>query len=1050
MSESHLDPAFVLEHSAHVRALAQRLVFDSAAADDLEQETWLAALANAPRHLDSPRGWLARIASRRVVNDWRSETRRQAREQSRAKPEAVASSEELLEREELRAGIVRAVLALEEPYRGALVAQFLEERTPRDAAEARAVPVETHRTQVKRALEVLRARLQREHGSAYGVFQLALVRDLRLEPPVWATVKAAGAAIAVGGLSLWTTQLAGAAVLVVLLALGITRPWESADSPSAGDAGAAPRATLDRVPAVVSPDSGPARPPSSGRTSVPMTPLVSAIARTSAESAVRARVVDGSGRPLAGARATLTARGLPGETGASAAPVYEAESDADGVVRVVMPSPAGGFAVLLVDGGPYRTLGEVRFDPLGLDPLLPGEHDAGEIVLHAAGRIAGRVVSGGAALPNVGVRPSTEPSERRGARSGPDGHFSLDHLPPGTGRLEFALEGYLRRAEPVDVATGAVLDLGVVELEPAPSIECLLVDDAGVPVEGVWVTAGPVGSSGGGAARSAADGRLRIFVERSVPHDLELERDARFFPWGGPSAPGARVTPGDPELRIVLERIPLTRFRVVASDGGQPLAEFGLAIRPGPVASRESDSAEYAPGWPAVGAHPGAELELPAAPGAHEAYVAAPGFVPQVAPVLHDVPGTPVQTLRLEPGARVRGRLVQAGVVVPSAQVRLERALVPLGPAPRVPGRVELGRTHRWDLASFPGRARTFVTGADGTFAFDDLAAGTYELTVVLDGAIRHTRDLLPVAARADVDLGDVRLERGATIAGRLEAGSSSPVGWMVAVQGREPVRVEREDGHFVLERLSPGETVVRWHRSDTIGLEEVHSASKSERELRLVLAEGETRDVVLDASAVAPARVELVVRVDGEPLANGVVRVARREGSTTQIDGGGRTDARGTWSTRVRPGLEIAVQVQSPEGLPLASTGPWIATAGEERRIDLAPQTGEVVIEFPASYVLPDTGSVQANLSAPDGPSFLGSGPRWDRVPPTDGTSSRAWTGRRLALGRCAAGDWTLTATVFQRVPNGDRSWRHELLLPRLERDIRVRPGEVTVVEMR
>src|SRR5262245_13744230 len=63
-----------------VRRLARSLVADENAADDLEQETWLAAVENPPRHAGSVRGWLATVLHRGAGRGRRDAFRRDRRE----------------------------------------------------------------------------------------------------------------------------------------------------------------------------------------------------------------------------------------------------------------------------------------------------------------------------------------------------------------------------------------------------------------------------------------------------------------------------------------------------------------------------------------------------------------------------------------------------------------------------------------------------------------------------------------------------------------------------------------------------------------------------------------------------------------------------------------------------------------------------------------------------------------------------------------------------------------------------------------------------------
>ena len=58
---SRPDEQSLVEHRGFVEALARRLVFDQHLADDLVQETLLAAMRNPPRERKAMRGWLARV-----------------------------------------------------------------------------------------------------------------------------------------------------------------------------------------------------------------------------------------------------------------------------------------------------------------------------------------------------------------------------------------------------------------------------------------------------------------------------------------------------------------------------------------------------------------------------------------------------------------------------------------------------------------------------------------------------------------------------------------------------------------------------------------------------------------------------------------------------------------------------------------------------------------------------------------------------------------------------------------------------------------------------
>ena len=161
-------PESLLAHADFVRALARRLVLDEHQAEDVAQETWLAALEKPPRAVGAVRSWLATVTRNFARLAMRGESRRAARERVAARPEGAPSAEEIVEWEGVRRRVVEAVLSLELPYRDVILCRFYEELPPRDIATRLGLPVETVKTRLKRGLEQLRARLDGELGAGDG------------------------------------------------------------------------------------------------------------------------------------------------------------------------------------------------------------------------------------------------------------------------------------------------------------------------------------------------------------------------------------------------------------------------------------------------------------------------------------------------------------------------------------------------------------------------------------------------------------------------------------------------------------------------------------------------------------------------------------------------------------------------------------------------------------------------------------------------------------------------------------------------------------------
>ena len=154
----------LIEHQAFLRALARGLLADPEAAEDVVQETWLAALTRAPAAPDSLRAWLARVARNAALNLRRGERRRAARERASAREEAAPLESEVAERLAEQARVAEAVRALREPYRTTIFLRYAEGLPPREVARRLGVPVETVRSQQKRGLAELRRRLERDLG----------------------------------------------------------------------------------------------------------------------------------------------------------------------------------------------------------------------------------------------------------------------------------------------------------------------------------------------------------------------------------------------------------------------------------------------------------------------------------------------------------------------------------------------------------------------------------------------------------------------------------------------------------------------------------------------------------------------------------------------------------------------------------------------------------------------------------------------------------------------------------------------------------------------
>jgi DNA-directed RNA polymerase specialized sigma24 family protein len=101
-----------------MRRLARQLVSE-AGADDVVQESWLAAARRSPEAQPPPRRWLARVVGNFARMHLRGDERRRSyeRELALAAPVEAPSNEVLLARMQTQRLVAELVMELDEPYR---------------------------------------------------------------------------------------------------------------------------------------------------------------------------------------------------------------------------------------------------------------------------------------------------------------------------------------------------------------------------------------------------------------------------------------------------------------------------------------------------------------------------------------------------------------------------------------------------------------------------------------------------------------------------------------------------------------------------------------------------------------------------------------------------------------------------------------------------------------------------------------------------------------------------------------------------------------------
>ncbi|HZN39680.1 MAG TPA: sigma-70 family RNA polymerase sigma factor [Planctomycetota bacterium] len=183
MNPARQPPEALFAHREWVRNLARRLVADDATAEDVEQQTWLSAVLSPPRHASAPKAWLATILRNWVHKLRRGEERRARRERAAVPAEPTPSTAEIVAEAEAHQRVVAAVFALAEPFRTTVILRFFENLPLAEVAARTAVPVETAKSRIRRALELLRARLEEGGRRTWALALLPLVKGNALGAP---------------------------------------------------------------------------------------------------------------------------------------------------------------------------------------------------------------------------------------------------------------------------------------------------------------------------------------------------------------------------------------------------------------------------------------------------------------------------------------------------------------------------------------------------------------------------------------------------------------------------------------------------------------------------------------------------------------------------------------------------------------------------------------------------------------------------------------------------------------------------------------------------
>lgn len=434
-----------------LRGLARALVREGGEAEDLVQDTVVAALKGQPAEVSGDvgrrRAWLGSVARRLAARSFRDRSRRNRRERLAARDESGPSTDSLVARAEFVERLVQRIRQLDEPIRTTVLLHFLDGRKPSEIAEQIGDPVDTVRWRIRRGLAQLRARISAdEQGGWAGGLAFLL-------PLAHAPRSAVAAPVLTVSLGLIVKSVWFVPSLVVVL--GLLFAWsELTGSGSSGDEAFTPTpvevasddSSRDGGTPVARQSSGASRRVQADTS--PGAPLT--IEREDPEGELTrwfGRVTTEAGEPIAGAFVFVHDAENVGKSGAEPRAVIrtgpEGEFRLDFDPRADLPAELGAVA----NGFLRNTITEI-----------PESGDFGTIALSSGGFVAGRVVDGFSrpvegfrllASTNGGAISHVSPSQRgkRASRArlgtsrstygdslavtAADGSFRFDGLPEG-------------------------------------------------------------------------------------------------------------------------------------------------------------------------------------------------------------------------------------------------------------------------------------------------------------------------------------------------------------------------------------------------------------------------------------------------------------------------------------------------------------------------------------------------------------------------------------------------------------------------------------------
>jgi hypothetical protein len=632
-------------------------------------------------------------------------------------------------------------------------------------------------------------------------------------------------------------------------------------------------------------------------------------------------VVGPGRRPLCGASVRV-ARSRDGQFIWDDASATAATTGEDGRYRIPGVEPAASLIVVAThaDFAPARAdrviVAPGETSEVALIELAPGSTIAGRVASKDGNPIAGATVraveSGSDALAKLaGTKETTCDAS---------GRYELAHRLPGRKTLTASAKGIAPATQHDVEIPGEAGMLGgdfYFALESGNVLGGRVVDAQRRAIAGATVSAFSAGDQArGGSTATTGTSSDGTFLIENVPAGVfTVDANAGGFR----QARVGNVAAGTIDLEIVLDRGASLGGRVLDARTGDPVAHAFVRAQSRMTVSDPGGAFRF------DGLKPGEQALLVKAAG-YRKTTAGPFAVGALQ-------GAEEIVIPLDRGASISGIVLRASDRLPIADALIQEAPDASRPAD-LHEEVGAEEASPWERGDpMVSRARS---ARDGRFVLRGLATGTHRIQVLHRDHLLRILDAVDLVPGDERDVGEVLLEEGGGIHGRVLASDGRPAPGVTITASREKPWIRRSaltdgTGAYEIRGLPAG--------TYTVGNQRDEPVAEHEQERRTVLVREGKMTTVDFVPRAGGCRLHGVVRDGHRPLSFARVMLSR-----SSVEGGERRSVRADDGGRYElPGISpgpCVLEVQSGRHTFAVETEVPLA---DEHRLDIAPPSGGI-----------------------------------------------------------------------------------------------------------